>query len=83
LKLRSATAGDDVMKNLGDKAASEALRYMSAPPVQTAKPEQPAQASSPDQTTQPAAPAPAPAPAYKQNSRREMDRLIQNNAQQR
>jgi len=83
LKLRSATAGDDVMKNLGDKAASEALRYMSAPPVQTAKPDQPAQAGSPDQAAQPAAPPPPAPPAYKQNSRREMDRLIQNNAQQR
>ena len=84
LKLRSATAGDDVMKDLGNKAA-EVL--MKAPPVQGSQPQpqtqqqaqRPAPATAPDQTARPA----SANPAYKDRSRREMDRLIQNNTQQR
>jgi membrane protein required for colicin V production len=78
-KLRSAAAGDDFIKNMGSKAASEAVNLMAAPPVRTPKPEQPVQASSPEQPPQP---PPLP-PSYKPSSQREMNRLMQNHAQPR
>ena len=85
LKFRSASAADEFMKTLDPNAAAAALAreaaraYVTPVPAQAVKPDQPVQTGSPDQAPQPA----APAPAYKGNSRREMDRLIQNNAQPR
>lgn len=71
LKLRSATAGDDLMKSLDPKSIGEDLAKRAAgalvnpTPVQSTKPDQPT-------------PATAPSPAYRPTEQKKLNQLFDN-----